>query len=160
MSESLEEWAKRPKSTSDTVKGYILLIVFVAIYFAILSTGYLLAIFCTAIVLFSFGVIPFPRGPEARLKDERELARRIEELQSLYPLEMHKDWHFSQMEWNDPRRHGIEERALEEMKVNRQEKANFPWNLPWWGRVLCCVPWLISGLFFFGDRMWGWPIWR
>ncbi len=160
MSESLDDWASKPASTRGTIKAYVLLIGLVVLYFAILANGYLLASFLTATVLLSFGVIPFPRGAKAKLEDAKELARRVEELQSLYPRVMHQDWPRSQSEWNDARRWSIEERALLELKAERREKAEFPWNIPWWGRVLCCVPWLISGVFFFGDRMWGWPIWR
>ena len=144
----------------ETILGFIVMVAFIALYFAVLTSPFLVLIVSMAIVLFTLGVIPLPRTKEDKFRAARELAQRIEDLQRHYPKAMHVDWPHSQAEWCTTRTWVIEERALKELKAERRANAEFPWSLPWWGRVLCCVPWLISGIFFFGDRLWGWPIWR
>ena len=153
MNERVEDWTSSTNSVADSIKGLILLTGLGAFYFVVFSNAYFLAAFAAAIVLFSFGVVRFPRGADAKLADAKELERRVQELQSQGAKDTHAAQPRDAVESNDARMNRLQEQAQKDLKAERLEKTGFPWNKPWWGRVLCCVPFLAAGAFFFSNRL-------
>ena len=157
MTDSPQDKRQKSESVGKHLSGFFVAIGFLVVAILIFSSGYLSGIIAFAIILLAFRVIPIPRGADAKREDEEELVRRTRELERRYSVQLHPDWPHSQSEWNETRRHVIEDKALKEMKADRRAKAEFPLNFPWWARTLMSVPWLVSAALFVADRPSNWP---
>ena len=157
MSDSSQDRWQKLRSMVEPMMGLGLAIGFLVLFILIFSGGVISGILCTVFILLIHHVIPIPRGTISKREEEEELARRIQELEHRYPAQMHPDWQYGLAEWSESRRRAIKERAFKEMKVDRRAKAIFPLNLPWWGRALASVPWLLAVAGFVASRPSSWP---